>query len=391
MAVDAAGRLTVGQRRHFGNVRQRASGRWQVRYRGPDGRLRSASETFARKSDAVRYLALLEAQLTRGEWTDPARAKIRLRDYAERWVEERLGLRPRTVELYGWLLRRHITPWLGDVPLGNIDTPLVREWRAKLLAEGVSQTMAAKAYRRLRAVLMTAVNEDRILPRNPCQIRGADREHASERPVASVAEVLALADVVPGRYRALILLATFGSLRFGEVTALERRDVDLRAGTVEVRRAFVEVHGKGLVAGPPKSRAGRRKVAIPPSVVDAVRLHLAEQSGVGPLVFTGPKGAPLRRGTFNNLVRWKEAVSKLGLDGLRFHDLRHTGNVLAARSGVSTRDLMARMGHDSMQAAIIYQHASAEADARIAASLEAEISGRSDVDAGDDAYEVDQR
>jgi integrase len=68
-------------------------------------------------------------------------------------------------------------------------------------------------------------------------------------------------------------------------------------------------------------------------------------------------------------------VPQLGPTGLRFHDLRHTGNSLAARRGVSTRDVMARMGHDSMQAAIIYQHASAEAGARIAGSLEAEITG----------------
>jgi integrase len=353
--------------------------------------MRSATETFARKSDAVRYLSLVESQIARGEWTDPARAKIRLGDYAERWVDERPGLRPRTVELYRWLLRRHVIPWLGAIPLGKIDTPLVREWRAKLLAEGVSPTMAAKAYRLLRAVLMTAVNEDRIIPRNPCQVRGADREHANERPVVSVAEVLALADVVPDRYRALILLTTFGSLRFGEVSALERRDVDLDAGTVEVRRAFIEMRGTGLVPGPPKSRAGKRTIAIPPSVVQAVRVHLAEHSGPGSLVFTGPKGAPLRRGNFNKLVRWKESVAKLGLDGLTFHDLRHTGNVLAARSGVSTRDLMARMGHDSMQAAIIYQHASAEAGVRIAASLEAEIAGRAEGDVSLLRNEVDDR
>src|SRR5918995_6746188 len=151
------------------------------------------------------------------------------------------------------------------------------------------------------------------------------------------------------------------------------------------------MRGKGLVPGPPKSRAGKRTIAIPPSLVQAVRVHLAEHSGPGSLVFTGPKGGPLRRGNFNKLVRWKESVAKLGLDGLTFHDLRHTGNVLAARSGVSTRDLMARMGHDSMQAAIIYQHASAEAGARIAASIEAEIAGWAEDDAGVFADEVDDR
>jgi hypothetical protein len=171
----------------------------------------------------------------------------------------------------------------------------------------------------------------------------------------------------------MVLLATFASLRFGEVTALERADLDLEVGTVRVRRAFVEVRGKGLVVGPPKSRAGLRVVSIPPSVVEALRTHLAEHAGPGALVFTVPNGAPVRRGNFNKLVGWREKVEQLGLKGVRFHDLRHTGNTLAAGSGVSTRDLMSRMGHDSMQAALGYQHATATADTRIAAALEAAL------------------
>jgi integrase len=76
---------------------------------------------------------------------------------------------------------------------------------------------------------------------------------------------------------------------------------------------------------------------------------------------------------------------ELGPDGLHFHELRHTENTLAAMSGVSTRDLMARMGHDSVRAAIIYQHATTEADARIAAALEAALAGDEDQpDAADD-------
>jgi integrase len=368
----------MGRKRHFGNVRRRESGRWQVRYPGPDGRMRSAPRTFERKVEAERYLSLIEAQLAQGEWIDPARAKVRLRDYAEQWIDQRPGLRPRTLSVYRSLLRRHINSKLGDVPLGKLDTPLIREWRAKLLAAGVSATMAAKAYRLLRAILMTAVNEDRILARNPCRIRGADREQAGERPVLSAAQVIALADAVPSRYRAMILVATFASLRFGEVTALRRSDIDLAAGTVRVARAFGEVRGQGLVAGPPKSVAGARTVAIPSMVVDELRDHMAGHvtgHGLSALVFTGPTGAPIRRGNFNKLVGWHDAVAKLGLPGLHFHDLRHTGNTFAAKSGVGTKDLMGRMGHDSIQAALIYQRATDTGDARIRAALEAEIAG----------------
>lgn len=159
--------------RRFGSVRRRDSGRHQVRYRGPDGLMRSAPETFARKADAERYLTLVEAQMMRGEWADPALSKVALQDYAAAWIAERPGLRPRTVELYGWQLKRHITPHLGNAELGKLNTQMIRTWRAKLLAQGVSPTMAAKAYRLLRAILSTAVDEDKILPANPCRVKGA--------------------------------------------------------------------------------------------------------------------------------------------------------------------------------------------------------------------------
>jgi len=369
--------------RRFGTVRQRASGRWQVRYPGPDGRLRSAPETFARKRDAERYLTLIESAMAKGEWTDPAGAKVRLQDYAERWIEQRPGLRPRTLQLYRWTLKKHITPYLGGVPLGNLDTPLIREWRAKLLAEGVSPGMVAKAYRLLRAVLWTAVREDELLPRNPCRIPGADKETPDERPTLTLAEVARLAAAVPARYSVMILVAVFASLRFGEVTALERQDVDLDAGTIRVRQQYLEVIGQGLVLAPPKSRAGLRTVAIPARLVARLRVHSDEyvQPGRSSLLFTGPTGVPIRRGNFNKLTRWRQTVAAIGRPGLHFHDLRHTGNLFAAGSRVSTRDLMTRMGHDSMAAALIYQHASREADKSVADYLDAALDA---IDQGDD-------
>ncbi len=376
----------AGKRRRFGSIRKRDSGRYQVRYPGPDGLTRTAPETFARKSDAERYLSLIEAQLLRGEWTDPTRGEIRLRDYAERWITQRAGLRPRTVQLYTWLLGKHVTPYLGGVPVGKLDTATVREWRTKLLANGVSETMAAKAYRLLRAILMTAVNEDEIIRKNPCRIKGADQEKTAERPVLSLAQVTALADAMPERYRALLLVTTFGCLRWGEVTALQRQDIDLRRGTVRVRQAVTEQRGVGLTIGPPKSRAGRRIVSLPAPVVTVVRNHLAEYVDDDPeaFVFTGPTGRLLWRGNFNKLVGWPEAVAKIGRPGLHFHDLRHTGNTLAAATGTSLRDLMARMGHDSPDAALIYQHATSKADRAIAKALGEAMTNTDDSDDPDD-------
>jgi integrase len=252
-----------------------------------------------------------------------------------------------------------------------LDPPMIREWRAKLLGNGVSVSMAAKAYRLLRAVLNTAINEDAILLKNPCRIPGADQEKAPERPVLTVSQVFQLAEVVPERYRALVLLTTFGCLRWGEVTALQRQDIDTVMGTVRVRQAFTEQRGIGLVLGAPKSRASRRVVSLPAVAVSAIVNHLAAfvDANSEAFVFTGLKGRPISRGTFNTMVDWRAAVTKIGQPNLHFHDLRHTGNTLAARTGASTRDLMARMGHDSSQAALIYQHATAEADRAIADAL----------------------
>jgi integrase len=148
---------------------------------------------------------------------------------------------------------------------------------------------------------------------------------------------------------------------------------------VRVSFAHTEVAGRGIVVGPPKSRAGVRTIAVPTALRSDIVKHLMTYVDPPPdaLVFTGPRGAALRRGNFNTLVRWVETVNKLGAPGLHFHDLRHTGNLLAAQTGASTRDLMARMGHD-MRAALIYQRATSEADQRIADWLSALVDGRDD-------------
>lgn len=234
--------------------------------------------------------------------------------------------------------------------------------------------MASKS-RLLRAVLNTAVDDD-VLERNPCRIRSGGDEKPAERPTLTIEQVQALSMLVPPRFSAFIMVTTYGCLRWGEITALTRRDVDLDTGTIRVRSAYVERSTGALELGPPKSRASRRRVDLPGPVVELLRAHLEHY--VGPddraLVFTGPTRRPLRRSNFNKLVGWDQARETLGVPHLHLHDLRHTGNTLAAGTpGTSTRDLMERMGHDTMRAALIYQHATRGAGRRIADSLQDEI------------------
>jgi integrase len=430
--------------RRFGNVRKLPSGRYQIRYPGPDGRIRTGRETYERKGDADRALVAIEGQLMSGDWTDPERGKIKLGDYATTWITQRPGLRPRTADLYRWLLKKHIAPHLGGVSVGKLSTRLVREWRADLLHNGVSVSVAAKTYRLLRAVMTTAVEDDNMLSRNPCRIKGAGDENTEERPVLTVRQVFELADRVgrrpagnirktpngyrvrfsrngmmrtsPERYatrpdaeralwkmasegradwtqdrrfRCLVLLATFGSLRWGEATALRRADIDLTARTVRVRAAYVERSTGEMLIGPPKSKAGRRTVGIPAAIIPDLTQHLAiyVKDEPGALVFPGVMGGPLRRCNFNKMSAWPQAVESIGMSGLHFHDLRHTGNQFAANSGAGLRDLIARMGHDSERAAMIYQHEARGADRAITDAIDTHVENekRKDGDQGDTA------
>src|SRR4051794_30048307 len=121
--------MATSKRRRFGKVRKLPSGRWQASYLGPDGNRRYAPDTFDNKTAADQYLVNVEGLMMRDEWTDPLRGRIKFGDYAAVWIAERPGLRTRTVELYRWLLNKHIDPYLGGVELGKLKTPLIRQWR----------------------------------------------------------------------------------------------------------------------------------------------------------------------------------------------------------------------------------------------------------------------
>jgi integrase len=97
------------------------------------------------------------------------------------------------------------------------------------------------------------------------------------------------------------------------------------------------------------------------------------KSEPGALVFPGAKGGPIRRGNFNKMSVWPQAVASISMPGLRFHDLRHTGNQFSANSRAGLRDLMARMGHDSERAAMIYQHEARGADQAITDAIDTHV------------------
>ncbi len=257
----------MSRRRTFGSIRTLSSGRYQAALHLVRRRPPSAPRSFATKAEASQWLAKIETEFARGTWTDPDAGRVSLDGYARSWVETRANLRPRTVDLYESLLEHHIVPALGDHEVGTLSAGTVRRWHSQLVRRSGSGSLTpAKSYRLLRTILNTAV-ADGLIARNPCAIVGAGIERSAERPVATLAQVWALADAVPPHFRALVLTAAFGGLRFGELAGLTRDCVDLAAGTITVRRALVQRDDGTLQLGPPKSEAGRRTFTIPAALV----------------------------------------------------------------------------------------------------------------------------
>ncbi len=354
--------------RSSGSVRKLPSGKWQARTYSPTGD-RVSLGVYATKAEADQVLRHALTDVARGEFVDPRSGRVLFEAYATVWLANRVGLRPRTRELYDGQLRKHLFPTFAQVELSKISAPAVRAWHARLSSNGMlSPVTVAKCYRLLKTILGTAVDDD-LIPKNPCIIKGAASERSPERPIATISEVDMLARLADPRLGTLILMATYTSLRLGELSALSRRHLDLAKGTVTVVASASELANGRRIIGDPKSDAGRRTVAIPAAIVPRLTEHVRLYSEPGPdgLVFVGPKGGALRRGNLNNV--WRRLVVEAGLAGLRFHDLRHTGNTLAAMTGASTKELMTRMGHSSTRAALGYQHATAERDQHIADRL----------------------
>jgi integrase len=253
--------------------------------------------------------------------------------------------------------------------LADLDAMAVRGLAGQPGTRRGRASTRAKAYRLLSRILGTAI-ESGYLARNPCTIRGAAAEPAPEMRLATVAEVAALADAIPRRFRALVLGAAYTGLRWGELAGLRVKRVDLLHRQITVAEQLLEVRG-GLAFGPTKTGAGLRTVTLPTVAAEALAEHLnvyAEAGSKG-LVFSAERGGPIRRSDFTRRV-WIPTTRAAGVEGLRFHDLRHTAATLAVAAGASTRELMVRMGHSSSAAALRYQHVMAGRDAAIAAALD---------------------
>jgi integrase len=305
--------------------------------------------------------------MLRGTWVDDIKARVTFGVYANQWLSTHPRIGPRWRETCERNLRLHLAE-LHDLPLRDIDSGIVRDWYSRALAGTGGRTSIAQSYRFLHAVLNSAVAEGAIA-RNPCQVRGGGADRSGERPTATPAEIALLIESITPQYRAAVALAAWCGLRRGEVLGLTRADLDLDAGTVTVRRTRIELLSTAeKFDGPPKTDAGYRTVAIPPHIRPLINEHLERHAGAE-RIFVDRHGEPMRG--YSLRQAFERARTRAGLSHLRFHDLRHTGQTLAAAAGANMADLMRRLGHSSMAAAKRYLHASESRDHLIAQSLSA--------------------
>ena len=289
---------------------------------------------------------------------DPSQPTVA--EYAERWLTDRVDLAVRTTELYSWLLKRYVLPEFGRFALGEVTPLAVRSWNSRHAKD--SPTTAAKAYRLFALVMRTAV-ADELIDRTPCHIRGAASERAPERPIATMSEVVSLAEAMPAQLRIAVYLAAWCQLRRGEVRGLRRGDIDLDKGTLSVNETRTTTMSGQTVIKSPKTRAGKRTIAIPPNMIDLLSDHLDQ------FVVCGLDSLVINATDRSLGLAWRKARLILGRPDLRFHDLRHSGLTWAAETGASLAELMRRAGHASQGAAIRYQHATDRRDRVLADAL----------------------
>lgn len=230
--------------------------------------------------------------------------------------------------------------------VGDVSNAEVRAWVAAMSAAGLSPASVRKACFALRQLLDAAV-ADRRLSVNPAAHVPLPAEHAEEQRFLTREQIADLADAMPSQYRALVLVAGYCGLRWGELAGLRRGRVDVLRGRLTVAETAVDV-GHEVSFGPPKTAKSRRVVPLARSVMRELDEHLRAYTGPGAdaLVFTSATGLPLRRGTFRGV--WQPACRAAGVEPLRFHDLRHSFVAVMVAAGANPKAVSTWAGHSSV-------------------------------------------
>lgn len=362
--------------RKFGSIKPTTAGNWVGRYRikGKDY-YTSVQRT---KSEVEADLRRVQRSIKEGDWQPPApgtrkaRTKpLTLEEWGEAWLEqcEQEGKSPNTLRVYASRVRKHITPRIGRLALKDITPKDITRFQSQLQAD-LTPGHTRVIILTLSAMLSSAVARGLIKSNPAAGMAGLfARPKGKTKAIAITADQLnQIIQTADDDMRAAFALAGWGALRYGEIAALQRRDINIDQGTVTVTKSVArDPKGKLVVKGP-KSQAGYRTVSLPPTAVQTVKEHLDAYTRPEPeaQVFTRRSGNPgfIQDRAFRDHLH--QVCTQLGLPRLRFHDLRHTGLTLYGQAGATLADLMHRAGHSDVSTVMIYQHSSLQRDAELA-------------------------
>jgi integrase len=275
--------------------------RWDVRYRDPNRGARSKS--FRLKSEAARFAASVETDISRGEWLDPTLGRESFGYWAEQWLITTYGLKPKTQEGYRSVVNHHLLPRLANTPVARVDLAMV----SSVLSEISRSGAGAGTVGNIRGVLNLVLEQARLsgaIRANPVRDTKAPKKPHQEMVFLTPEEIIAVSDEISfpptkkeeGRHprqafpeRGLqVRFAGFTGLRAGEITALEVSALDLTTMHVRVLLSASEAYGQ-LQIGPPKTWR-RRSVPLPPALAEDLATHIRGKRP-NDHVFTSARGS----------------------------------------------------------------------------------------------------
>lgn len=314
--------------------------RYVVRYRTPERR-QSAKRGFKTKRDAELYLASVETSKARGEYIDATAARTTIDSLGAQWLANQTHLKPSSLRPLEIAWRLHVEPRWGRVAVGDVRHSDVQAWVTALTA-GRSATTVLRAYGVLAGILDVAVR-DRRIPNNVARGARLPRKVARAHRYLTHQQVHDLAKA-SGKHGTLVLVLAYTGLRWGEVTALRVRDVDMKRRRIVVSENAVEV-GSVTIVGTPKSHK-RRSVAFPTFLAEPLATAIDGRQP-NDLLFAGRFGEHLKRATRGERTWFKAALVSAGIEPMTVHDLRHTAASLAISAGANVKAVQRMLGHAS--------------------------------------------
>ncbi len=371
-----------------GNIRKRKDGRWEGRYtagRDPEsGKAiyknvlgKTQAEVKAKLARAIedsKGLDIVKAgQYTVGQWMD-----VWFENYAK------IKVRPSSHKTYKGYIENHIKPSIGKIPLSKLTTLEVQTLYRKLLTSGrVERTesknkpegLSAKTVRNINQVISSAMElakSQKLISTNPtagCALPKVEHQEMKTLTADQLAAFFREAKNSGVFEMYYLELAT--GLRRGELLGLKWDDIDLDAGTIQVKRQVARIDGE-VVEAPLKTKNSYRTLSIGADAIGILREQRGKVSGE--YVFPSPNGGPISPDSVLHMLH--RVLDRAGLPPLRFHDLRHTFSTLALQNGVDIKTVSGMLGHYSAGFTLdTYAHVTTAAQKEAARTMDNLLSG----------------